>query len=150
MGAIPFDMARNRQLHGADLETLRRRYPLEMSSLCLKPAQALASRGRSEKNQQLEGKLTTFIRRSRSGLPEADVRPHVDQSPMAQTGARGAISRRAGRIVAFHSGYGSIAAGVSEWRARGVATCRSYRLEPRGIDEPAGDLDGAPAANSGR
>jgi hypothetical protein len=123
MDAIPFDRARNTQLHGADFETLRRRYPVEMSSICFEAGRLATTRQRSEKNQQLEGKLTTFIRRSRSGLPEADVRPHVDQSPMAQTGARGAVSRRAGRIVTSHSGYGSLAAGVFEWRARGVATC---------------------------
>jgi hypothetical protein len=111
------------QLHGADLETLRRRYPFEMSSICSEAGRLATTGRRSEKNQQLEGKLTTFVRRSRSGLPEADVRPHVDQSPMAQTGARGAFSRRAGRIVTCHSGHGSLAAGVFEWRARGVATC---------------------------
>jgi hypothetical protein len=122
MDAIPFDRARNMQLHGAGLESLRRRYPVEMSSICFEAAQLATTRGRSEKNQQLEGKLTTFIRRSGSDLPEADARPHVDQSPMAQTGARGAISRRAGRVVACHSGDVFLAAGVFEWRARGVAT----------------------------
>jgi hypothetical protein len=111
------------RLHGAGAKSLRPRYPLEMSSIWLETRRALTTCGRSEKNRQLEGILTTFIRISGSGLPEADVRPHVDQSPMAQTGARGAISRRADLIVARHFGYGSIAAGVFEWRMRGVATC---------------------------
>src|SRR5882724_7230780 len=109
MDVTPYDMARNMLLHAVGAKSLRPSYPFEMSSIWREFPHLPASCGRREKSRQLEGILTTFIRRSDSGLPEADVRPYVDQSPMAQTGARGAISRSAGLIVACHSGDGLIA-----------------------------------------